>query len=171
MALVVNGVLFGLGLSAVLVILLLGSLRLDPTVWVYSYPPDMRRKFGPTSQGSRRRFAIVILILYASIAAAVWLALRQVPTLPGGELTAPQVFVTSWLVFNVFNLVDWLLIDWFFLVTLKPRWVLPPGADPSLDVYHDYGYHFRGFLKGLLLTTVASIVITGAVVLLLQLLA
>src|SRR5262245_42650937 len=102
MALVVNGVLFGLGLSAVIVVLILGSLRLDPTLWAYSYPPEVREKFGPTSPWSRRRFVLVMLILYASLGAAIWLALRQVPTLPGGELTAPQVFVTVWLVFGTF---------------------------------------------------------------------
>lgn len=170
MALVVNAVLFGLGLSVVLGILVLGSLRLDPTMWVHSYPPDIREKFGPTPRRARGRIVIVGLVVYASVAVAIWLALRQVPMLPGGELAAGWVFVTVWLVFNVFNLVDWLVIDWFFLVTLKPQWALLPGTDPSLAGYHDYGYHFCGFLKGLVITTVASTVITGAVVLLLQLL-
>jgi hypothetical protein len=170
-ALVENAVLFGLGLSVVLGVLVLGSLRLDPTMWVHSYPPDIREKFGSTPRRSRGPIVIIGLVVYASVAAAIWLALRQVPTLPGGELTAPQIFLTVWLVFNVFNLVDWLVIDWFFLVALQPRWVVLPGTDPSLADYHDYGYHFRGFLKGLVITTVASAIITGAVVLLLKLLA
>jgi hypothetical protein len=163
-ALVLNAVLFGLGLSLFLGALILGSLRLDPTMWVHSYPPDIREQFGPTPPRSRGRVVLVGLLVYASLAVAIWLALRQVPTLPGGELTAPQIFLTVWLVLGVFNLVDLLVIDWFLLGFLQPRWVVLPGTDPSMAGYHDYGYHFRGLLKGLVITTVASAVITGAVV-------
>src|SRR5262249_22977926 len=106
-----NAVLFGLGLSVLLGSLVLGSLRLDPTMWAHSYPPDIREKFGPTSQRSQGKIVLVGLVVYASVAAGIWLALRQVPTLPGGDLTAPQIFLMVWLVFNVFNLVDWLVID------------------------------------------------------------
>jgi len=169
-ALIVNAVVFGLGLSVLLGALVLGSLRLDPTMWVHSYPPDVREKFGPTPQRSRGKIVLVGLVVYASVAAGIWLALRQVPALPGGELTAPQIFLTVWLVFNVFNLVDWLVIDWFFLVFLQPQWAVLPGTDPSMAGYHNYGYHFRGFLKGLVITTVASAAITGIVVLVVQIL-
>jgi hypothetical protein len=168
-ALVINAVLFGLSLSVVVGGLVLGSLRLDPTMWVHSYPPDIREKFGPTPKQSRGRTAVIAVLVYASVAVAIWLALRQIPTLPGGMLTVPQIFVTVWLVFNVFNLVDWLVIDWFFLVTLKPRWIILPGTDGSMAGYHNYAYHFRGFLKGLVITTVASIIITGIVAVLVNL--
>ena len=145
----------------VLGILVLGSLRLDPTMWVHSYPPDIREKFGPTPKQSRGRIAIIGIVVYACVAGAIWLALRQGPTLPGGMLTVPQIFITTWLVFTVFNLVDLLIIDWFLLVKLQPQWVILPGTDGSMAGYHDYGYHFRGFLKGLAGTTIASVIISG----------
>src|SRR5262249_11459496 len=138
------------------------------SMWVHSYPPDLREKFGPPPQRSGRRIVLVGVIIYASVVAAIWLALRRVPTLTGGELTIPQIFLTVWLGFNVFNLVDWLVIDWFLLVFLQPRWAVLPGTDPNMAGYHNYGYHFRGFLKGLVITTVASAVITGAVMLVLH---
>lgn len=165
MALVVNAVLFGLGLSVLLWALILGSLRLDPTMWAHSYPPDIREKFGPAPQRSRGKIVLVGVVVYATIIAGIWLALRQAQTLAGGELTAPQIFLTIWLAFQVFNLVDWLVIDWFFLVFLQPKWAILPGTDPGMAGYHNYGYHFRGYLKGLVITTVASVVITGVVLL------
>ncbi|HEV8193346.1 MAG TPA: hypothetical protein VGP82_17930 [Ktedonobacterales bacterium] len=41
-----NGVLFGVALSIVLSVLVLGSLRLDATMWAPSYPAAIRERFG-----------------------------------------------------------------------------------------------------------------------------
>jgi hypothetical protein len=47
----------------------------------------------------------------------------------------------------VFNVVDWLILDWFMFCTLTPRLVVIPGSE-GLAAYKDYGFHFRGFLHG-----------------------
>jgi hypothetical protein len=160
-AVVMNAVLVGIGLSILLGVFVLGSLRLDATMWVHSYPPDIRARFGPTPPQARRRRALLALVVYACVAAILWLAIRRLPTLPGGELTPSQIFVTAWVVFNVLNLVDLLIIDWFILLTLKPRWMILPGTDATMAGYHNYAYPFRGFLIGLVITALASTVVTG----------
>lgn len=157
----VNGLVFGAILSVVLSVVVLGSLRLDATMWLPSYPADVRAKVAPMSQRARRERLVLVVIVYASIVALLWLAIRRIPELPGGSLTFVHIYVTSWIVLNLFNLVDWLFLDWFVLVTLKPSWIILPGTDASMAGYHDYGKHFRGFLMGLAGITVVSAMVAG----------
>ncbi|HEV8193347.1 MAG TPA: hypothetical protein VGP82_17935 [Ktedonobacterales bacterium] len=111
----------------------------------------------------------LLLMVYASVVVLLWLAILRLPELPGGSLTCVQIYVTAWIVFPVLNLVDWLILDWFVLMTLKPRWIILPGTDESMAGYHDYGRRFRDFLKGLAGITVASAVVAGVTLLLVQL--
>src|SRR5262249_30526670 len=147
-AVLVNGVAFGLILSLVLSTIVLGSLRLDATMWLPSYPADIRERVGKMSQQARHRRLALVLIVYSSLVVLLWLAIRRLPELPGGSLTFVQIFVTAWLVFNVLNLVDLLVLDWFVLMRLRPRWIILPGTDETMAGYHDSGRHLRGFLKG-----------------------
>ena len=168
-ALLVNAITYGAVLSLILGVLILGSLRLDPTMWAASYPPDIKARFGPIPSRARRRRALLATIVYACIGVVFWLAIRKLPLLPGGALTFAQIFLTVWVVSNLFNLVDWLILDWFILVTLKPRWAVLPGTDETMAGYHNYAHHFRGFLIGLGVTTILSLIVTGMALLIVQL--
>jgi hypothetical protein len=158
---VLNGVLFGGVLCVVLSLLIFGSARLYPRLWTPSYPPDIRARFGPLTKSERRQRAILALLVYGCVVAVLWLAILRIPALSGGMLTFPQIFGTCWIVLNVFNLIDLVVLDWFVLLTLRPRWAILPGTDANMAGYHDYAFHFRGFLKGLGITTIISAVVTG----------
>jgi len=56
--------------------------------------------------------------------------------------------------FSAFNVVDLLLLDWP-LVAVVPRFMVLAGTEGSAG-YKDYGFHFRGFLVGVVLILVAS---------------
>jgi hypothetical protein len=167
----VNAVVFGVILSVVLSAVVLGSLRLDATMWAPSYPADVQKRFGQMSQQARRKRVVLALAVYASVVALLWLAIRRLPELQGGSWTFLQVYATTWIVLMTLNLVDWLIVDWFVLMTLKPRWIILPGTDESMAGYHDYGRHFRGFLKGSVGITVVSAVVAGVTLLLVQIFA
>jgi hypothetical protein len=61
-------------------------------------------------------------------------------------------------------LFDLLVLDWLIMVRIRPKFIILPGTE-DMDIYNDYGFHFRGFLKGTVLTLLASLVIAGFVVL------
>jgi hypothetical protein len=64
----------------------------------------------------------------------------------------------------VFNLVDLLVFDWLIALTIRPKFMILPGTQGSQG-YHDYGFHFRGFLKGTLGGLLGSLILAGLAVL------
>jgi hypothetical protein len=63
----------------------------------------------------------------------------------------------------VFNLVDLLVLDWLIFVTIRPRIIVLPGTE-GMEGYRDYGFHFRAFLKGVVESLVASLLVAGFVI-------
>jgi hypothetical protein len=61
--------------------------------------------------------------------------------------------------FQVWNVLDLLLLDWFLLLTLQPRFMILPGMEGMVG-YRDYGFHFRKFLNGIALTTILGGIVT-----------
>jgi len=62
----------------------------------------------------------------------------------------------------VFNMVDWLVSDWFIFCTLSPRFLVIPGSEGMVE-YKDYGFHFRGFLHGTVYSILGGLIIAGIV--------
>ncbi|MCR5098923.1 MAG: hypothetical protein K6B14_08245 [Lachnospiraceae bacterium] len=67
----------------------------------------------------------------------------------------------------IWNVVDLLVMDWIIICRITPKWVVIKGTE-GCEGYHDYMYHFKGFLIGCIYTTVLSIVISGIVYALLK---
>jgi hypothetical protein len=61
-------------------------------------------------------------------------------------------------VFAVFNLVDLLVIDYLLLLVIKPAFLFIPGT-AALSQAHGFGFHFKGFLKGLAIGGVLGAVV------------
>jgi len=60
----------------------------------------------------------------------------------------------------VWNTVDLLVMDWLIICKITPKWVVIQGTE-GCKGYHDYLYHFKGFLIGCIYTLVMSLVISG----------
>ena len=62
----------------------------------------------------------------------------------------------------LFNLADWLILDCLVFCRITPAFVVIPGSEGASG-YKDYGFHFRGFLKGTAFSVVAALFISGIV--------
>ena len=148
------GLLYGLILSALMTVFILASLRISAEMWLDDYPPDVRAKWGSMStraQKLKRRLGLPRLALILTV---LVLQVTQLLERSGG-FSFGEVALSLWLSMMVFNLIDLLLIDWFLIMTLRPRWAILPGTE-GLQGYLDYGFHFRGFLKGTVGITLAA---------------
>jgi hypothetical protein len=141
-------------------------VRINPEIMLGDYPPDIQAKYGPMSERSKRQripVAILFLVVMFAIVAASF-----APIL--GAVDRPRLFLASFtnlfVVFSVFNILDWLVLDWLIVVTLRPRFLVLPGTD-GMAGYGDYAFHFRGFLIGIAITLVASVLLSGLVTILL----
>ena len=153
------GLLYGAVLSAVMTVLLVGILRLDKEILLNDYPPDVRARWGPISPRAQRRKLWVGLPMLGLIVGLIALQAAQLVR-RGGGFDFWAVALSLWVSMMFFNLFDLLLIDWFWLMLLKPRFVILPGTE-GLPGYTDYGFHFRGFLKGTLGITLAAPVLAA----------
>ena len=126
---------------------------------LYNYPPAIKERAiqkGITTQEELSDHAkknkiiglVAMLILSMLITCVVN---RQFTFLAG--------FVQSYIFFNVFSLFDALVIDsiWF----CHSKWWVIPGTEDMTEAYHDYAFHWKWFLVGLVSSLPLSLIVGG----------
>ena len=157
-----HAILYGVILSGVLFTLILGLVRINPEIMLNDYPPDIQAKYGPMSERSKRQRIPVAIIVIVVLLGIVTLSFRGVGTNPQGDLPFFTAFIHLFVMFTVFNLLDWLVLDWLIVVAIRPSFIILLGTE-GFAGYEDYGFHFRGFLIGMVITLVTSILVAGVV--------
>jgi hypothetical protein len=160
--LISHALTYGVILSAVLFTLTLGLVRINPEIMLKDYPPDIQAKYGPMSDRSKRQripVAIVFLVVLFGIVIQSFLGVR---TNTSDDIPFQAAFLHLFVMFSLFNLLDWLVLDWLIVVTIRPRFMILPGTE-GLAGYADYGFHFRGFLIGSMITFFISLLVAGVV--------
>lgn len=148
------GTVFGVVFSAAM--LVIG--RINAEMILNDYPPDIRAKHGAMSDSTRKQANLMTLPLLATLGLVVTLGLGQLRNLIG-ELTFAETLIVSTVIFQMWNLLDLVLLDWFLLMTLKPKFMILPGTE-GMTGYRDYGFHFRKFLNGIVFTFILALVVT-----------
>jgi hypothetical protein len=149
------GLIFGTTFCAAM--LLLG--RINAEILLNDYPPDVRAKFGPMSAETRKQARKATLPLLATLSLVIILGLAQLQNRTG-SLTFFDTLLVTTVMLQIWNLMDLIVLDWFILMTLRPRFMILPGTE-GLAGYGDYRFHFRKFLNGTVLTLILSGVVTG----------
>jgi hypothetical protein len=137
-------------------------VRLNAEIMLKDYPPDIRAKHGPMSQRSKRQRLPVGIIFIALILGIVTWSLRGVGINAGGDITFVAAFIHLLVMFSVFNLLDLLVLDWLIMIKIRPGFIILPGTE-GLAGYGDYGFHFRGFLIGIVISLLVSLLAGGIV--------
>jgi hypothetical protein len=148
------GTVFGVVFS--LAMLIIG--RVNAEMILNDYPPDVREKFGAMSARTRKQANLATFPLLATLGLVLVLGLGQLRSILG-ELTFVNTFIVTTLIFQTWNLLDLVLLDWFLLMTLKPKFMILPGTE-GMAGYNNYMFHFRKFLRGIVLTLLLSLVVT-----------
>jgi len=160
-----NAVVFGVGLGSILFTMILVAVRVNPEIMLRDYPPDVQAEHGPMSDRSKRQRLLVAILVLAVMFGVIVASLA--PILDDAEAAGlfPTVFVHFFVMFSVFNVLDWLVLDWLIVVRLRPSFLTLPGTK-GMAGYRDYAFHFRGFLIGIPITLAASLLLAALVTLL-----
>lgn len=151
---VVWGTVFGVVFSAA--ILIIGWINVE--MILNDYPPDIRAKYGTMSDATRKQANLMTLPLLATLGLVVALGLGQLREI-SGTLTFVETLIVSAGIFQMWNLLDLVLLDLFLLMTLKPKFMILPGT-AGMAGYRDYKFHFRKFLNGIVFTFILALVVT-----------
>lgn len=162
MAILWNILLYGGIGSLVLSALLLSMIWYNPRLMLQDYPKDVQQKAPPKTAIEKRQtlyWGIPFLFLLVAFPVIATIALR----LAQPHLSLGAAFLNAFGVALLFNLVDWLILDWLIFCTITPRFAIIPGTE-GLPGYKNYAMHFRGFLIGTALSAVVGLLIALAVV-------
>ena len=157
---------FGLALSVILGALLLVVVRANAEIMLNDYPPDIRAKWGPMTQRTKRQRAFVSAIFLIAIVAVVAWSLETLPAFVARDMTFGSAFAYFAIMFGTFNVFDWLVID-CGLVYWQPQFLVLPGTE-GMAGYRNYWFHFRGFLIGIPLVLIGSAIAAGIVSIILR---
>ena len=150
---VVDGLILSLALSVVI----LGSLYLNPRLWMHDYPADMRAKVPPLTRREKQvQLVVTVLFLAAGVGALVWAGTRLLAA-NGGQVTFLTAYVHIFLVLNIFNVFDAVVLDYLLIARLKPKFVMMPGTAGMEYLFEDWGMHLRNYLKGIVVCAVLAL--------------
>jgi hypothetical protein len=151
-----DGAMLSLLASAWLIL----ALRINPRIFLHDYPPQIQESVPKKTQYENNLsvvFGVPFLLLLLLGPFFSTLSLKE---------QGNGAFWALWLnaagVGFIFNLVDWLILDWLLFCTLTPRFLVIPGTE-RMAAYKDYGFHFHGFLHGTVYSTFGGLIIAGIV--------
>lgn len=160
--LVVHALWSGVVLSLCLGMAFVALSFINPEMWLGDYPPDIREEWGPMSPAARRqKWLLGIPVL------AIALGIVVLSTLQIARVSTPSflgVWLHTFVMLSVFNLVDLLVIDWLLFVRVRPAFVVLPGTE-GMAGYDDYGFHARAFGIGTAGIAVFSVIVASVAVL------
>ena len=155
----------GATLSVALTLVILGSLAFNPRLWRQDAPPRARALSAPLTDAERRERSVVAsFVVLVIIGVSVWSASRLL-TRQGPAVSYATAFGHFAGVFLLFNLFDLIVLDWFVLLVLRPRFLTRfsvPGLSYE-ETVGTFGYHLMGFVKGLGFVVVMSALAASAV--------
>lgn len=160
MAMIYYGLGYGSLLSVLLSIMILVSLWVNPEMWLHDAPKEVQEKHGPMSAKARRQRAIFIVPFFAVVIGVPWWALYQLPGATGQPYTFGTIFMTLFVMFMLFNLIDLVVIDWLIVEVWRPNF-LRRGRLGALMTRRYYLFHFIGFCKGSVGLTLVSLLVAG----------
>ncbi|MGC9358169.1 MAG: nitroreductase, partial [Anaerolineae bacterium] len=137
--------------------LLLAILRLNPRLMLQDYPEEFQNQIPPKTDKEKRQSLIVGIPFLLLLVAVPFISTLMLKRQGGGAVSFLPLFLNAFGVVFIFNLVDLLLLDWLVFCYITPDFLVIPGTE-GMREYKDYGYHFRGFLTGTLLSVVAGLV-------------
>jgi hypothetical protein len=147
-------------LSVLLSLVTKGSLYWNAEIWLSDYPPDIQEKYGAMSAKAKKPKAIVSAFFLAALFGPIVASLLRLNQQIAGASIFWPAFLTTFVMLQVFNIVDLLILDWLIFVTWQPRFLILPGTE-GMAGYKDYGFHFKGFVAGTVLWLILSFIVAG----------
>jgi hypothetical protein len=131
----------GVILNLLLTVIVYGSLYVNPSMLVDSYPPDVRAAVGDVNVPAGQLVVFYTLSMGTVVGVTLW-SNAKLRRQNGGDLSFLTAFAHSALLLFSFAAWDLLILDWLIFVTIQPDFIVIPGTE-GLAGYRDYWFHFE----------------------------
>lgn len=149
----------GLILTGIIVVLMILAQRVNPRLFIQDYPEDIQAAVPPKTRAEKR---LTLLIGIPFLLVMLLAPLFSTLSLKHAGASFGALFANAFGVVFFFNLFDLLVLDWLIFCSITPKSIVIPGTE-GMAGYKDYGFHFRGFLKGTLLSAILGLLIASGV--------
>jgi hypothetical protein len=148
-------------LSIIFSVLVIVSLRWNPRLWIQDFPDALRATQAPLTLTENRQRTIFASLLLGSVIGTIILLNGLVRGQMGAAFTFPIAYAHTWIMLQIMNLVDAVLIDWVYIVKIQPKHLILPGTEHVMYVLEDKRWHFANFLKGVVICSILALVFAG----------
>jgi hypothetical protein len=152
-----TALLHGALLCAWMTFVILGSLRQDPRIWQNDAPKPIQELLGPMPDATRKRARIWGAVTFVGLLAiSVHLMVAGMPS----EAELGSRVLATYVMFELFNLYDALVIDIGVILLWAPSWAFAPGTKghPAL---RDWRFHLRAFAIGVVAGVPFALLVAG----------
>ena len=137
---VIHGLIFTLVTNGYI---FLGMVTLGPRVLGYhDYPEIVKQKVPPQTKEERLQAAIFGIPFIMAFLGFPAYSLMTLKTQLGGEISFLTAFVHLLVLALLAFIGDLVVLDWFIISKITPRFVIIPGSQE--EDYKDFSHHYRG---------------------------
>lgn len=151
----------GLLMSLVFSVFVIGTLIWKPRLWLQDFPADLQAAIPPKTDAEKRQTMWIGFVFFAMLFGGLILVALQYQ----GSNQIIGMFIHVYLVWQIVNMVDLIIIDWCGMQLVDPDNPPFPGTEGAKG-YRDYRFHFVGFIKGSIMGLVLSAIVSGIALLL-----
>jgi K+ transporter len=154
--------IYGGLLSVAMGALIFGSLYYNARLWLQDYPAEVRAKVPPLTPAEKRDQRVLMIPFLLIMVGVPFYATHLLRVENGGAIPFLIAYLSTFLVLNVFNLFDAVIIDLVVLTFMTPAFAVIPGAEGMEHLNRDWNAHWKNYLKGIVFAAVFSLPITLA---------
>lgn len=134
-------------------------LKIKPRLLLHSYPPEIKEKVSPKTAGEIKKtkiLAIPFMVLFVLLPIFMVIHYKLQNNAPINYWGYLLYFMS---LLHLMNMVDLVILDGLVFGWITPKFILIPGTGPG-DGYKNFRFYFIGFLKGLLICSLAAAVLS-----------
>jgi hypothetical protein len=130
---------------------------------MHDFPKEIQALQAPLTPKEKREQTIMGAALLILLFGGLWLSAHNLKAINGGALSFGAAFAHIYLIWNIVNLWDAVVID-LGLLALRPSFMMLPGVESHLYLLTDPKWHLVNFLKGVIGGAALSALIAVAAV-------
>lgn len=131
------------------------TLKINPRIWLHDYPKEIQDDLEPKSALEKRdsvRLSLFFILLF--VGTPLIMTFLN-PIRMSGSIPYLPYFFHFMIILQLANLNDLLILDWLIFCRITPGFLVISGSEGHKG-YKNYLFHFVGFLKGCIISTVIS---------------
>ncbi|MFX1536274.1 MAG: hypothetical protein ACFFDI_18820 [Promethearchaeota archaeon] len=142
--------------------LLIFMITFNPRIWGYQdYPDRIKKKIPSQTREERVTGGLVGMPWFIFIFGYPLVSTAFFEADLGGEISFEVAFLNMFSMVLLFFLVDLVVLDWFIISKITPRFVIIDGTTP--EDYKDFSHHYKRHLIALIPLTLLCLLFSAII--------